>query len=145
MSSLITETSEKIVSTSTVATVPETTTTEEESFKPNVTNEITFEVKAVDSQGQTILNWTSAPSVNVSNDSELYFRWNGSSYQQCLPFLNDNGNYSLTVRNRAMTTGDTESEGYNISERSAVYSIECGGQRNNEFGVDDRSIEVIIK
>ena len=44
-----------------------------------------------------------------------------------------------------MTTGNTESEGYDVPEASATYRLECGGQRNNEFGVDDRSIKVIIE
>ncbi|MCB9819594.1 hypothetical protein H6789_02740, partial [Candidatus Nomurabacteria bacterium] len=146
MSSLVAEATveTETVSTSTT-TVPENTTTETETFKPNVSNEITFEVKAIDTQGQTVLDWTNNSSINISSGSQLYFRWDGSSYQQCLPFLNDNGNYSLTVKNRAMTTGNTESEGYNITERSAVYRIECGGQRNNEFGVDDRSIEITVE
>ena len=43
-----------------------------------------------------------------------------------------------------MTTGNTESEQYNITERTGVYKIECGGQRNNEFGVDYREIEVTV-
>ena len=147
INSLVVETTEETetASTSTTATVLETTITETESFKPNVSNEITFEMKAVSETGQTLTNWTSDASVSISSGSQLHFRWDGSSYQQCLPFLNDNGNYSLTVKNRAMTTGNTESEGYNITERSAVYRIECGGQRNNEFGVDDRSIEVIVQ
>ena len=44
-----------------------------------------------------------------------------------------------------MTTGNTESEGYDVPETSAIYRIECGGQRNGEFGVDTREIKIIIK
>ncbi len=112
---------------------------------PNLTNTITFEVKAVGSEGKVLADWTQAERITVAPGVQLYFRWNGTDYQQCLPFLNDNGNYALTVRNRAMTTGNTESEGYNINERSGVYRLECGGQRNNEFGVDAREIEVEVR
>lgn len=126
-------------------TADEPTATSSTTLLPNLTNTISFEVKAVGNDGQVLKDWTSAETISVSQGAQLYFRWNGSDYQQCLPFLNDNGNYSLTVRNRAMTSGNTENEGYNISERSAVYRIECGGQRNNEFGVDDRSIEVTVE
>lgn len=112
---------------------------------PNLTNEIVFEVKAVGSDGSVLSNWRTAESITIPASAQLYFRWTGSAYQQCLPFLNDNGNYSLTVKNRAMTTGNTESEQYNITERTGVYKIECGGQRNNEFGVDYREIEVTVQ
>ncbi len=112
---------------------------------PNLTNTITFEVKAVGSNGNVLADWSQAERITVAPGVQLYFRWNGTDYQQCLPYLNDNGNYALTVRNRAMTTGNTENEGYNINERSGVYRIECGGQRNNEFGVDAREIEVEVR
>lgn len=110
---------------------------------PNLTNTISFEVKVMNGSN-VISDWSSPESINVPSGADLYFRWNGSDYQQCLPFLQDNGNYALTVRNRAMTTGNTESEGYNVTERTAVYRLECGGQRNNEFGVDEREIEVSV-
>ena len=112
---------------------------------PNLTNTIVFEVKAVGSGGNVLVDWSQAEQITIASGVQLYFRWNGTDYQQCLPFLNDNGNYALTVRNRAMTTGNTESEGYNMNERSGVYRIECGGQRNNEFGVDNREIEVVVR
>ena len=112
---------------------------------PNLTNEIVFEVKAISSDGAVLSNWSAAENITIPASAQLYFRWTGSAYQQCLPFLNDNGNYSLTVKNRAMTTGNTESEQYNITERTGVYKIECGGQRNNEFGVDYREIEVTVQ
>ncbi len=44
-----------------------------------------------------------------------------------------------------MITGNTEEEQYDITERSATYRLECGGQRNNEFGVDAREIEVTVQ
>lgn len=112
---------------------------------PNLTNTISFEVKAVGSSGSVLSDWTSAESIDIGSGVQLYFRWNGSDYAQCLPFLNDNGNYALTVSNRAMITGDTESEGYNVPERTATYRIECGGQRNNEFGVDYREVNVTVQ
>ena len=101
-------------------------------------------MKAVGQNGQTLADWTTAERIEISGGTQLYFRWDGTAYQQCLPFLNDNGNYALTVSNRAMVSGNTEAEGYNVSERSAVYRLECGGQRNNEFGVDAREIEVVV-
>lgn len=53
-------------------------------------------------------------------------------------------NDALRARNN-MTTGDTESDGYDVPETNTTYRIECGGQRNNEFGVDTREIEVIVQ
>ncbi len=128
--------------TTPIATSTPTTTPEQ---LPNLTNEITFEVKAVGSSGNILADWTETQKVTISDSVQLYFRWNATSYQQCLLFLNDNGNYSLTVRNRAMTTGNTETEGYNVTERNGIYRIECGGQRNNEFGVDSKEIEVVVQ
>jgi len=128
-------------------TKPEVTepTSTSTALLPNLTNEIVFEVKVVNTNGTVLSNWSTAESITIPASAQLYFRWTGSAYQQCLPFLNDNGNYSLTVKNRAMTTGNTESEQYNITERTGVYKIECGGQRNNEFGVDYREIEVTVQ
>lgn len=143
MSRLLGDKNEDTTATSTPATVPNTT--DEEEFVPNTTNEIVFEVKATGSQGQTLLDWQALNSIQIGNGVDIHFRWNGSAYQQCLPFLNDSGDYALTVSNRAMTRGDTESEGYDVREASTTYRLECGGQRNNEFGVDDRSIQVIIE
>lgn len=112
---------------------------------PNLTNTVKLEAKAVGSDGKVLADWSEIKSITISPDVQLYFRWEASDYQQCLPFLNDNGNYSLTRENRAMITGNTEAEGYNITERTGTYKIECGGQRNNEFGVDYREIEVTVK
>lgn len=112
---------------------------------PNLTNNITFEVKIIGGDGSMLADWTEADTINLSGNVELYFRWDGTAYQQCLPFLQDNGNYSLTRINSAMTSGDTEAEGYNVPERSGTYRIECGGQKNNELGVDAKEIEVNIQ
>ena len=128
--------------TSTPATVPDG---EDQEYVPNLTNDVVFEVKAVGSQGQTLLDWSVANEIRVGSTVQLYFRWDGSDYEQCLPFLNDNGIYALKASGGKMTTGNTESEGYDVPEASATYRLECGGQRNNEFGVDDRSIKVIIE
>lgn len=111
---------------------------------PNLTNTIKFEVKAVGSDGKVLADWVDTEKITISPTVQLHFRWEANDYQQCLPFLNDNGNYSLTRSNRAMITGDTESESYNVTRRTGVYRIECGGQRNNEFGVDFREIEVVV-
>ena len=143
MSRLIKSPEEDTTATSSPATVPEET--DEETFVPNVTNEISFEVKATGSQGQTLLDWAALTSISIGSGVQLHFRWNGSAYQQCLPFLNDSGNYALTVSNRAMTNGNTDNERYDVREANTTYRVECGGQRNNEFGVDDRSIQVIIE
>lgn len=124
---------------------PTATSTSNGTTRPNLTNTITFEVKVVGSGGSVASNWSSAESVTIDTGDQLHFRWNGTDYGQCLPFLNDNGNYALTVRNQAMVTGDTESEGYNVNERSGVYRVECGGQRNNEYGVDSREIGVTVR
>ena len=123
-------------------TEPATTTPEQ---KPNLTNDVKFETKAIGSNGKVLLDWSEVKSVNMSADVSLYFRWDGSAYQQCLPFLQDAGNYALTRKDKAMLKGDTESEGFNVPEKTASYRVECGGQRNNEFGVDERVVEVTIE
>lgn len=117
------------------------------STKPtaNLTNDVIFEVKSVANDGKTLTDWSAVESTTISAGTRLYFRWNGAAYQQCLPFLNDNGVYALKASGSAMTTGNTESEGYDVPETSAIYRIECGGQRNGEFGVDTREIKIIIK
>lgn len=112
---------------------------------PNISNTIKLEVKAVGSDGSLLADWTETEKVTVSAGVSLFFRWDASDYQQCLVFLNDNGAYSLSSSNRAMITGNTEAEGFNVPERTATYRIECGGQRNNEFGVDEREIDVTVE
>lgn len=124
---------------------PDTSSSSTPTQLPNLTNEVVFEIKAVGSDGKVLADWVQTEQITISDGVELYFRWNGSSYQQCLAFLNDNGNYSLTRSNRAMITGNTEEEKYDVTERSATYRVECGGQRNNEFGVDAREIEVTVQ
>ena len=119
---------------------------EEEELLPNLTNEVAFEVKATDRDGNVLVDWVYG-DLTINEAVELHFRWDGQAYEQCLPFLADSGNYALT-RSRVdanMTTGNTESEGYNINERSGTYRVECGGQRNLEFGVDVREIEVRMR
>ncbi|MEX2340706.1 MAG: hypothetical protein WD605_00080, partial [Candidatus Paceibacterota bacterium] len=126
-------------------TEPNLPTDETPTQVPNITNEVVFEVKAVGSDGRILADWVETEKITISQGVQVYFRWDGSQYQQCLPFLNDNGNYSLTRKNRAMTTGNTEEEQYNVTERSAIYRVECGGQKNSEFGVDAREIEVMMQ
>ncbi len=113
---------------------------------PNTTNTISFEVRAINKNSSTIISdWSSADLV-INQDTKLDFRWDGNEYSQCLPFLNDNGNYAITVGTSAlMTTGNTEMENYEVTEATYPYRIECGGQRNNEFGVDSQTIEITIK
>ncbi len=114
-------------------------------YLPNLTNTIVFEIKVTDSNGAIISDWNSGESISINKNDQIYLRWDASDYQQCLPFLNDNGHYSLTRENQAMTRGNTESENYNLSEQTATYRIECGGQRNNEYGVDQRAVEVFVR
>ena len=133
----------EVISTSTEGLpedVPEDTV-----FVPNVSNDVVLEVKAVGADGKILSDWSAATSINISSSVSLYFRWDGSAYQQCLPFLQDAGNYALTRKDKAMLKGDTESEGFNVPERTASYRVECGGQRNNEFGVDERVVEVTVQ
>ncbi len=111
---------------------------------PNLTNQVEFEIKVVDQNNATTQDWNSAPMIRVHQNSTIYFRWSANEYQQCLPFLQDNGKYALTNRNQTMLTGNTESEGYALIPQTATYHIECGGQRNGEYGVDERSINVIL-
>lgn len=110
--------------------------------KPNSTNTIAFEVKVMAVNGDIITNWSTSTAVTVPTGGQLQFRWTASDYTQCLPFFNDNGQYALKAANRVMTIGNTETEGYNVPEVSGNYRIECGGQKNDESGVDERNITV---
>lgn len=125
--------------------VTASTSTEQSDKLPNLTNTIKLEVKAVGSDGKALVDWTATDSITISSGVQLYFKWDAGDYQQCLPFLNDNGTYALTRTNRAMISGNTEAEGFNVTERTATYRLECGGQRNNEFGVDNREIKVTVQ
>ena len=117
---------------------------EQEDFIPNTTNNVTFEVKALDRDGQVLADWVYG-DIEINEAVELHFRWDGTEYSQCLPFLADNGSYALSRGgDTSMITGNTESEGFDITERSGIYRIECGGQINGEFGVDEREIQVTI-
>lgn len=126
-----------IDSTSTEDTPPEV------ELLPNITNTISLEVRATnDVTKQVIVDW-STDNLVITPGVSLDFRWDGSDYQQCLPFLNDNGNYALTRNGLTdMTSGNTATEKYDIKEAAYTYIIECGGQRNNEFGVDRKTISV---
>ncbi len=127
-----------------VATEDEAVDEETPKLIPNTTNEVAFEVKAVDNSGNVLTDWVYG-DLEISSGVQLYFRWNGEGYTQCLPFLNDNGLYSLTrVNDPSLNTGNTEAEGYNIREGNLAYRIECGGQDNGETGVDMREINVVV-
>ena len=110
--------------------------------KPNKTNTIVLEVKVTGANGSTVTNWSTSTAATVPQGGQLHFRWTASDYTQCLPFFNDNGRYALQTNNRNMTTGNTETEGYNVPEVTGVYRIECGGQKNDEMSVDQRSVNV---
>ena len=95
--------------------------------------------------GGTITNWTTSSStLKIPAGANLHFKWDARGYTQCLPFFNDNGRYALTVQNRTMNSGNTETEGYNLPEVTGTYGIECGGQKNGESGVDERTMNVLI-
>jgi hypothetical protein len=88
------------------------------------------------------MNWSTSTTVSLPAKAELRFRWTASDYTQCLPFFKDNGRYALQATNRDMTTGNTEVSQYNIIETTGIYRLECGGQKNDETGIDYRSILV---
>jgi hypothetical protein len=140
-----TSTAEPATTPSVTSPATSTPDTDEPDQIPNTTNTVKFEVKAVGSGGNILVDWTESSSIEISSGAQLYFRWDASDYQQCLPFLQDNGDYSLTRKNRAMVSGNTETEQYNVTEKNAVYRIECGGQKNKEVEVDVREVSVIIK
>lgn len=110
--------------------------------KPNKTNTIAFEVKVTKSNGDIITNWSTSTVAEIPAGGEIRIRWTASDYAQCLPFLNDNGKYALQAADRTMTVGNTEREGYDVPEVTGIYRIECGGQKNGESGVDQRSVKV---
>lgn len=117
--------------------------------KPNKTNTIAFEAKVMAVNGDIITNWSTSTAVTIPSGGQLQLRWTASDYTQCLPAFNDNGQYALQAGrrilapdDRSMRVGDTEKEGYNLPEVTGNYSIECGGQKNGESGVDKRVIKV---
>ncbi len=120
------------------------TDTEEEKL-PNTTNAISLEVKATNSSDGIVSDWSSQASIAISSGDNLYFRWDATDYTQCLAYLGDAGSYALSrIQSPTMLSGNTETEGYNVPEKSGSYRIECSGQRNNEGGVDMKSVEVTV-
>ena len=116
--------------------------TEEEPLIPNTTNQIAFEAKVTAAGGATVVDWTTG-SVSVGSGQQLHLRWDATAYERCLPFIADNGAYSLSRSgNLTLTSGNTEAEGYDVFERAGTYRIECDGQQNGEDGVDERRIEI---
>jgi len=113
--------------------------------KPNTTNSIIFEIKAVSASSTILYDWQDIDSLSVPTGTQIFLRWSAADYAQCLPFLNDSGRYALTTTNRAMKEGNTEISGYDITESNYTYRIECGGQRNGEYGVDTRTIELTVQ
>lgn len=110
----------------------------------NRTNEIVFEAKVTSASGSLVRDW-SASNVALRRGEQLHLRWNAAAYARCLPFIADNGEYSLfhgsDIR---MTTGNTQATGYDVFERTGSYRIECDGQTNGEEGVDIRTITVTV-
>ena len=95
--------------------------------------------------GSIVRDWSSS-DVTIRGSQQLFLRWNASAYTRCLAFLADNGAYSLLRSgDLAMTTGNTQAEGYDLIERTGSYRIECDGQLNKEGGVDIRTIEVSVQ
>lgn len=117
--------------------------------KPNTTNSIVFEIKAVDANGNILNDWQAVDSLVIPTGAQIFLRWSAPEYVQCLPYLNDKSQYSLTAINRTMIStmlsGNTEQSGYDVAEENVTYRIECGGQRNGEFGVDSKSIQVTVQ
>lgn len=107
------------------------------------TNTIDFEVKVKDQSGTVVSDWKKA-NVTILPTDQLFFRWDAPEYKQCLPSLADNGNYALTrYDDPFMRSGDTEDEGYNITERNGLYSVECSRSTGNTL-VDASYIRVTI-
>ena len=118
--------------------VSSTRTTDSELI-PNTTNEIVFEA----SIGNGI--WSGGP-VTIRSNQQLQLRWSADAYARCLPFIADSGVYSLSRdANLSLTSGNTQTEGYDVTERTGTYRIECDGQANGEDGVDIREIEVVLQ
>ncbi|MEX0917779.1 MAG: hypothetical protein WDZ93_01330 [Candidatus Paceibacterota bacterium] len=110
---------------------------------PNTTNEVVFEAKA-SRNGATVVNWSTG-AITLAVGDQLHLRWNAENYQRCLPFIADNGAYSLSRNDLRLVSGNTEAEGYDLTERTGTYRVECDGQLNGENGVDERRIEVRIQ
>lgn len=144
LSSVVSQTEEATTPTTEISTTTTKTSEPLPEIKPNTTNTIELQVKATDYSGNTLVDWTYA-DLEINSNVNLHFKWDARDYSQCLPSFNEGGSYALTRGSaQNMTTGNTESEGYNLPETSGTYRIECGGQRNGEFGVDSREIEITL-
>ena len=111
--------------------------------RPVDTNTVGLEVKVKNEAGQAIHDWVKG-NVTIGPSDALFFRWDASEYAQCLPFLADNGTYALTrAGDIKMLTGNTETEGFNVFERTGLYHIECSGKNGSQV-VDTGSIFVTI-
>ncbi|MEZ4200665.1 MAG: hypothetical protein R3B69_03745 [Candidatus Paceibacterota bacterium] len=108
----------------------------------NSANTISFEVMAESEHGTTTHNWT-ADDVVIAETDQIFFRWNASDYDKCLPFLADNRSYILK-QNSTSTTGNTETEDYDINEQTGEYRLECSRVVNGDLMVDSQSIYVTV-
>ena len=112
------------------------TTTEESTDSAN----INFEAKVIGDDDSILQDWTS-DDLNIPNTSRLYLRWDAAEYTQCLPYLADNGQYTLqNIDNPLMLNGNTEDEGFNVPEKSGPYIIQC----SDADGVDSAVINITI-
>jgi len=113
---------------------------------PVNSNLISFEIKVSNSNGNTKYNWSSG-DVTISSSDIIAFRWDAAAeYDQCLLYLADNGRYSLSrTKDFTMVTGNTETESFDVIERSGPYRIQCNQDTENETGIDEKIINVTVQ
>ncbi len=99
-------------------------------------NALGLEVKVKNKNGLLVQDWVKG-NPTIGPTDQIFLRWNVAGYAQCLPFVADNGNYALTrpAANSKMLSGNTETENYNLLERSGLYYIECSDTAGEDVEV----------
>ncbi|MCA9366033.1 hypothetical protein KC722_00475 [Candidatus Kaiserbacteria bacterium] len=143
-----TQCDEDVIAINTISVSDTSSNTNEISFEAKVTGQGSSAVTDLpvlnSGQSLTPLNaWTTGPIVMLAGHT-LQLRWDATNYQKCITFFADGGLYALSRRSDPLVSGNTETEGFNVSKRSGEYRIECEGQGNGETAVDSRSIRVTI-
>lgn len=111
-------------------------------------NSISFEARVTNQNGEVITDWTSSP-VSIRESHVLHFRWDAPGYTRCLPYINDNGQYSLRHSSSLdMTTGNTEETDFEVPLRNTAYRIQCVTAEtpgSSHDAVHEKRIEVTVE
>lgn len=105
--------------------------------------DIGLQIKVADKTGKVVKDW-STNNVVIDSTDQIYLRWNADKFTQCLPFFADNGQYAFSKLNSKLVAGNTETEKFNLTERSGPYLLECAS-KVNAFDVQTAIIYVTVK